>query len=468
MKDLQWFLAVVALAVVVFVVVFAGQFLSVNTAPPTNSHGNAVSNPEQNLEITFVSKSAPPTGTPYEIEHHGHGEAQFFFVNENESKVSVGLERSSCKCTEAELLLISGPAANWFSGLGVAYVGLSPPVGSLGVVTAHPLALEGLRAQAEVHELKRDKETVPVSPGQGGWVRLAWSGDRPGPMTQYATLFMNNPLGGSTATLDIRSYVHPPIRFRSVEPLGVLREASLADGLKREVLIWSSTRPELVVKVRAESSRSDAKTDPIEVGAPIPLSSAERRELEKRNNMAGEAAAPGLVVSAYRVPITLRSVAADGKTPFPIGPFRRKLVVTSPEFPANEPGIITLTGQVRGVVEIGNEDHQGVVTFGSFPSKRGKTEAISLSSDVSGIQLSVDTSRSSPFLSASLGEAQKVGMTRQLWKLKLEVKPGAAQGAFPRRDDPIYEDSAVYLLATVPGQPPRPVRIAVQGTASGG
>jgi hypothetical protein len=278
---------------------------------------------------------------------------------------------------------------------------------------------------------------------------------------------MNNILTGRKVTLDIRSFIHEPIRYRMNENLGVLRESDLVGGIKRDLIIWSSTRSSFRLNVRMDSVRTDPKADPIEVGAPVALTSAECAELERNNNAPSEFAQPGIVASAWRIPLTLRSMAADGKTPFPIGPFRRKLLITSPDFPTMETGAISLSGQVRGLVDIGNEEHQGVVTFGSFPSKRGKSEVLNLSSDVKGIQLSVDTSRTSPFLVASLGEPQKAGETRQLWKLRMEIKPNAAIGAFPRRDDKRYEDSAVYLLATQPGQPARPIRIAVQGTSTG-
>ena len=466
MKDLQWFSAVVALAVVVFVVVFTGQFLGVGNTPG----GSRGTEPERNKtrndqEITFLYRSLPHSETPFEVEHHDLGQASFLFVNENDSRVVVGLERSSCKCTEAEMYILP-EAPRWINAWMAQHVGLATQ-GGFPLAVARRAAELALHQAAERHELKRDKEMVEVPAQAGGWVRLAWKGDRLGSMTQYATLFMNNILVGRKVTLDIRSFIHEPIRYRPVENLGVLRESDLAKGLQREVVVWSSTRPSFRVQARMDSLRTDAKADPIEVGQPIALTAAERAELQRANNTPSEFAQPGVVLSAYRIPLTLRSLAADGKTPFPIGPFRRKLLLTSPDLPTMETGAITLSGQVRGLVEIGSEDSQGMVTFGSFPSKRGRSEVVSLSSDVAGIQLSVDTSRTAPFLLATLGEPQKVGETRQLWKLRLEIKPGAAIGAFPRREDPRYEDSAVYLLATAPGQPPRPIRIAVQGTATG-
>ncbi|MFQ3652216.1 MAG: hypothetical protein SNJ75_18010 [Gemmataceae bacterium] len=466
MKDLQWFVAVGVLAVVVFVVVFTGQFLGVGNTPS----GSRTVEPDRkksrnDQEITFLYRSLPHTETPFEIEHHDLGEASFLFVNESGSRVVVGLERSSCKCTEAEIYILAD-APRWISGLMVQQIGLGIQ-GGFPLAIAHRAAELALKKAAEPHELKRDKELVEVPPGAGGWVRLAWKGDKLGSMTQYATLFMNNILIGRKVTLDIRSFIHEPIRYRPSENLGVLRESDLAKGVTREVIVWSSTRPSFRVTARMDSLRSDAKADPIEVGEPVPLTSAERAELERLNNAPSEFAKPGRVLSAYRIPLTLRSMAADGKTPFPIGPFRRKLLITSPDLPTMDTGAISLNGQVRGLVEIGSEEIQGMVTFGSFPSKRGRSEVVNLSSDVAGIELSVDTSRTAPFLVASLSEPQKAGETRQLWKLRLEIKPGAAVGSFPRRDDPRYEDSAVYLLAKPPGQPVRPIRIAIQGTATG-
>ena len=132
-----------------------------------------------------------------------------------------------------------------------------------------------------------------------------------------------------------------------------------------------------------------------------------------------------------------------------------------------------VTGEVRGIVDIGDGDGTEI-KFGDFPRRLGKRESILLQSEVPDLELTVDRERSSKFLKASLGKPDRSGTSRQEWKLQVAVKPGEAFGGFPRREDPLFEDSAIYLTATFLSadkkgekkKVSRSIRIAVSGTSN--
>jgi hypothetical protein len=127
-----------------------------------------------------------------------------------------------------------------------------------------------------------------------------------------------------------------------------------------------------------------------------------------------------------------------------------------------------VTGRVRGVVEIGNDDNASGVNFRTFPGRIGARERLTLQSDVPGLELRFDRKRTSEFLDAQLKGPVKASETRRVWTLQAEARKGIVRGPFPRRGDPNYEDSAIYLEVLVPGKPPRPIRIPAQGTANEG
>ena len=175
----------------------------------------------------------------------------------------------------------------------------------------------------------------------------------------------------------------------------------------------------------------------------------------------------GSVRCAYRVPIFLRAVAADGKTPFDIGPFRRRVLVGSPDVKGDAKSVL-VTGRVLGVIEIGTDVDRGGVNFRDFLRSKGQTESINLENRGQKIELAIDRQRTASFLEAEIEVVTPPppGLL-QAWTLRARISAFKADGEFPRREDPIYEDSAIYLKVTTPGKPPRSIRIPVTGRATG-
>ena len=108
------------------------------------------------------------------------------------------------------------------------------------------------------------------------------------------------------------------------------------------------------------------------------------------------------------------------------------MTVSSPEVPG-DPKQVTVTGRVRGDIDIGN-DENGEINFSSFPGRTGKRMTISLQSDVPGLTLEFDRKRTPEFLTAVLGKPEKInGEARQVWSLRAEVIPGKMWGSSPPR-----------------------------------
>jgi hypothetical protein len=67
---------------------------------------------------------------------------------------------------------------------------------------------------------------------------------------------------------------------------------------------------------------------------------------------------------------------------------------------------------------------------------------------------------------AKLEGPQKSLGGHRMWVLRVEVPPSAARGEFPRLEDPVFRDSAIYVKTNE--QPPRSIRIPVRGVANEG
>jgi hypothetical protein len=198
------------------------------------------------------------------------------------------------------------------------------------------------------------------------------------------------------------------------------------------------------------------------VGKPVLLNAAEKAKLEKQ-----ESELPGSLRCAWRVPVTLRAVSADGHTPFELGQFQRWVVLSSPD-EGIEPMRVLVSGRVVGDVTAAGDDDAGRVIFGNFKHKDGTAwRRVLLESDAPGMELKLEKDRMPKYLEVRLRppEASASG-GHQTWRLEVKVKPNAARGPFPRQEDPAYGDSAVYVQ--IVGKTPRSLRIPVSGTANDG
>jgi hypothetical protein len=472
MKQSQWIVAVLILAVMVFAVTFSMNYLGGPSKPPSpDGQSGGIGR-----ELLFAMKAFPPpapdgTTMALQREDRSTGAVDYWFHNPEAEPVKLGLQRKSCKCAAVEAFILPEDGALRLAVEAAALCGVAAG-GPLGALAFHERGLASIQEGVRPTELMQQAESVEVPGGAIGWVRLRYHGERAGPQALGANLWMDSQdTNGKSASLDLRLVFLEPVRVRPLLQVETLRDQDLAKGVTRYIECWSSTRSSLDLKAKVAVPRGHPDGDPFLVGQPEPLDEANRRRLENQNNAAGAGATPlenlaGPVLCAYRIPVTLLAVAPDGKTPFDLGPFRRRVLIECRQ-PPTEPKSVVVVGRVRGLVDLGSDDDgAGEITFESFRSSQGKRGSLGLHTDVPGLKLEVDRTRTWQFLNVNAVPKPAAG-GRQSWLLRVEVKPGV-RGNFPRKDDPQYEDCAVYLNATAPGQKPRAIRIAVRGTASGG
>ncbi|MFO0840801.1 MAG: hypothetical protein U0797_00160 [Gemmataceae bacterium] len=460
MKQAQLVVAAVLLAVMVFAVTFAMNYLGGGSAPKT------VETDRPRLELVFAHKAFPNEPNPMatiEREEKTTGNQDFWFCNTNPKPVNVGLTGKNCKCTNVEVFVLPADA----SARIVSDVKVIDSPESLAKLVDPASGRSDLEKGATRVALDKEADHAEVPAGGLGWVRLNYKGEKPGRQVVSAKMWMDVVHQGPTVTLQLALTYHEALRVQQTLAFGTMRDEELIRGVTRYVTCFSSTRPSLKLQATAARSKGDPAGDPLEVGQPVPLDEQERENLKRTleqpipNSEMGESTG-SKVTCAYKIPVTIRAVSADGKTPVDLGPFRRRLLVSSPEV-EGEPKSVVLSGRVRGLIEVGSDEEGVDLNFNVFPRRAGRRQKIPLHSDTQGVKLEVDPSRMPGFLKASLTPVEG----RSAWTLNVEVLPGMASGPFPRKD-PLYEDSAVYLKATIPGKPPRSLRIGVSGTATEG
>ncbi len=169
------------------------------------------------------------------------------------------------------------------------------------------------------------------------------------------------------------------------------------------------------------------------------------------------------VLSGYRVPVTLHARAKDG-TPFELGHFRRYVQLASDD-EGIEPVQVRISGMVQGDVTVGDgKEGRGSISLGPFHRSRGARGSITVQTD-KDFDLTLDSSRIPAYLKVDFPDKPEMTPSgHRVWVLSVEVPPNAAQGEFPRSDDPVYHDSAIYVKTNE--KPPRFIRIPVTGAAN--
>jgi hypothetical protein len=320
--------------------------------------------------------------------------------------------------------------------------------------------LRALVDKAENVTLGEDKESHLVPVGAVGFVRVHWTGERanqPGSTAFTATVWMDYKTNKTTLAAHVR--FHNPVQLVGVErelKLGPINPQSLPRQM--DLVCWSATRPALALQAQLLTLRNHADGDPFTISMPERLTPQECRELEQK--LASSPGA-GQVRCAYRVVVTLREKGPDGKVLLALGPFRRKvhLQLTGEE---REPLPVSITGTVESDVMVGTTQDEGRVRFPPFPRASGSRKNIPIRASVAGLQLELDRDRTAAFLDARL-EPEKGLDGLAAWRLYVEVPPNRVSGPFPRDDDPLFRDSAIYLK--IRGPEARSIRIPVEGLA---
>jgi hypothetical protein len=468
MKQSQWVLAAGVLAVMVFGLTFAVNYLGSN-----DPAGGAATSGENKslLELTFpVGKAVPAEaglGARLEHEEGTPGQQDFWFENRNTEPVTMGLVKTNCRCTSVEAFVLPVERADAARKL-IAHEGGGTWFDSSAVFFQPALALfqEGLTGS----ELKQQVASIDVPAGAIGWVRLKWSGEKTGNKSSLeANLWMGDANKGKLATLSVALIFHDALRYK-LDPDEAMdfQDEALAKGMAtRTIYCWSSTRP----KFRLEVTPGGNPSGPFEIGAVQPLDADARENLAKANwaNASTRDVYGGSVLCGYKVTIKLKSTSADGKVPFPLGSYYLGVLLSSPDIEGHSKQVV-LVGKVTGWVEVVNNDRY-VIDFDTFKRSVGKHLTIRLDSDHKDLDLKFVRERTPGFLAATVTLERKGSEDEpKRWRLEARVLPGKASGPFPRREDPAYADSAVYLRAEKGSKGGKKetkiIRIVVKGVAS--
>lgn len=471
MKPAQW-TAILVLALMVggisFVSVYLGgarQDTSEETVPvaPTT--------------LIFPLKTFPREGEKVQTtELYQVGHQDYWFVNDTQQDVRVGLNEKGCTCSEVEITVAPPGWMEYLARSAVTQALQQPPRGldNLTILAAandraHQFPelpdAEGTMLTKEFHA------TVPA--GAVGRARLSWKQKQVKPLRTYADLWIGQRGGNANARLESGVRIAEPLEVSkelTIDPISERELEKLQSEPERKgrlgrrwIICYSLTRPTFHLKAEMlHHEPYSAQSDPIEVGAPIPLEVEVLRELDKSDGMHRLTA-----LSGYRIPVTVHSKAKDG-TPIEWGRFYRVVQLTSSD-PGIEPVQIQVKGDVLGDISIGAGDEAGTINLGPFPRTHGTNRAINLETDEKSLDLELDKTRQPKFLKVTLSEPQE-GPGHREWVLRVTVAPNAASGEFPRADNPDYRDSAIYVKTKggKTGTSHRSIRIPVRGVANDG
>lgn len=456
MKSAQW-MAVFILAMMVggitFVMVYLGNNRSNSETPPTPA------------SLTFVAKQFPQKGEKaLTTEVNQRGYHDYWFRNESGQDVPIGLNEKGCTCSEVEVFLapeswaprlVDEAAGRFLRGTSA----LSPrPSDALRDLAAPYAPAQLPEEEAQSTLLTRDN-SFSVPAGAFGWVRMSWRRKNPEAVPNlHAELWMSQRGGTASTRLDAGVLIARPVEVNKEMTLGPYTLRDLEKGQKTWILCWSLTRPTFHIQVEPVHS-GKAESDPVEIGQPVALSDADLRHIEKSS----EKLHMVRLLSGYRVPVTVRARAKDG-TAIEWGHFRRFVNLTSDD-DGIEPVEVKLIGEVHGDVTVGSGTEGGAINLGPFVRSRGTRGEIVLQTDAPGIDLELDKAHVPEFLEAKFPDKPETSPGgHRLWVLEVKVRPNAARGEFPRAEDPVYHDSAIYVKTKT--EPRRTIRIPVTGVAN--
>jgi hypothetical protein len=454
MKPTQTVLLLVIMVVMIFAVTFASMYVRDST---TNRQPDDETQPPP-LALSFDGTSFPELLYDEErivTEYGQSGQHDFWFKNENDQEVTVGLISKNCTCSDVRLLL--APEA-WRTPLEraeaqrdqvMAYVG--PVGGGLAGRLAGAVPLERARAELLQGAADSDFRTLADDPIKGivvpprtrGVVRVLWHARRtttnPYPQNLSAQLWVQNPQNPA-APLLVGALLVDPIRLdREEANFGIL---GASDAETKVLYCWSSTRPNFRLKARP-------------TGEPFVRCQVEKINEEERRTLRGRI---GPVLAGYRVTVSVRE-RIDDRTRSDEGVFQHRVEL----FPSDGkeklgPLEVTLRGLVRGDVLV--QGAETGIALGQFPANRGTRHEVTLS--VKEQDLDLQVAGYPPFMTVELKKEKTSG--NQRWKLQLVIGRDQAAGAFPRADNEIYKDTAIYLK--IGGEGTRRLRIPVLGTAT--
>ena len=422
---------VVGLIAVVVILVFGMTYASIYLSglAPSSGPQAAYKQPEPQIIMGELGDGTVVKTKPIPELESGPGHQNFWFHNRNDSPVKVWLIQKKCTCSTVK---IAAMPPEWKS--------------------LHETELEARENDpALVWEVVDKEKPVMVPPQTVGGIQLHWNKTKPQPKETFAAALATemNGQAGTEIRLEVEVHFVDPVRI-ALE--GDLKKPLINNELEVGILgpnnvvgpvnlvFWSTTRPEFNLTLEDESK------DPcVTWGQPVKMDAAACKELGERDGVS--------VLIAYKVPVTVRERAENGKQ-LDMGPFRRTAAVNSDAMA--ERTTLRVAGGVRGEVVIGGPEDRDQVSFGAVESSGQRSRTITLASGVPGLKLELDPDTKLPdYLKGKIEEDPEAGMLGKSWTLTVTLQTDKVHGPLPR-------DESLVVLRTN-SNPPRRIRIPVTG-----
>lgn len=421
----------------VFLITFAFQYIGQEKTSKTEK-----SKVTQAKPLTFpVTKVEWDPKKPAIHEVRAPGQHYFWFQNDNDAPAQLGLVGMNCKCSKVDLCVL--PAETW--------KGLSPEQRELPAINSD------LSWQA-LPELRADPKGIEVPPRAAGWVRLGWKGEKAGPETLKADLWMQAP------SRDIEPLpLEMPVLF--VEPVACHAETGVEVTEQWLGKLETGETAQVTFLYRS-ATRRDFSLEPAEATTKLPfeMDKPEKLNEEECKKLAEKYQVP--VLCAYKV----RVKVSEQNTQLDLGLFRYRVILKSDANP--EPLTVFVSGEVEGPVRLVTEDGRSRIDLGPFSARADKGLEISLATDDPSLELRIDRAKTAPFF--KLGEPkEEKGRAARTWHIEGTIPARSLEGPFPNRDKLGYEDTAVYLTihrkddkGVVSEKSWRRIRVLVVGNAT--
>jgi hypothetical protein len=447
-KNALWIYALSATAFVALVggTVWFVQFRpSVREGPVTPQPGDSSNTDREILRFSRKDSSSNDVMAAWELDDQGQDigyemevenntEGHYFFPFRNVLGVPVelGFLQSACDCSSGDVCLM--PASEWKA------------IDALLART--PWAEPSFSSPPQWRTLRGDDKTPFLVPADGhGVIRIHWDAHkRVGSHLRIAVQFWSRavaePKMRQINQLRVPVVVAAPLQLAgaTAPSVGILEPGALRQD---ELYFWSATRDHPDVAFAPREATPHFRL------VARPLSAEECVDLQKKLRGQGTRTR---VRAGFRVSATIQELAEEQH--MSQGRFEFAISIKIDEIPAEMTP--TVTGTVKGEVEVGGPQDQEKVQLGTFPSSDKRVVVVPLFADP---KLTIEPSVSNPkFLHVELKRSPK-GSTpqRAQWDLKVTVPAHAWSGPLPAH---------ATITLRVPGPQPRLINIPVVGVAT--
>ena len=379
-----------------------------------------------------LNENGKDTGYVLEFLRGGHGHYDFAFRNVSDGVVEIELAKTACDCSNAEICLLDPAEWNTVNEL----------------LTKTPWAEPKLVKEPAWHKFTMNPEVgFKIPAGGQGLLRITWVGRKlPGEMLNIHLTFWEQSEGDKSSRRHDAIIV--PVAITQMVWFDPPKKefVMLAPG-EQQTVEFSAWSP--ILDSFDKISLEGREPNPLVKVEVEPFTPAECKELEKE--MRAKAKAPRFRVRcAAHVHVTLLERSGDRQ--MDLGHFSLPIPVHV-EGAVVDHATPTISGFVRGEIDVGGQNDQGKIQLKTFSTAEDKVEVVSIHANPKfkleyvehtpkdlKVKLTPNPTGSTP--------------TRAAWNLEVTVPAGTRTGPLP-------EDARITLR--IAADPPRLIRIPVLG-----